>query len=159
MQNFVPFRDFGIQLIGVIALFVHTWEPKRDIVSQNAATLRHEAWTVQGEFALTHDEPAFTRVVPKRPFDLSRSGYWSGWTFAARYSAQRLDALASDLNFADAARFARVTQAFSVAIGWYASREFRFQWIWEHSDFKGANSRYAASTTSDILIFRFTLIF
>lgn len=78
---------------------------------------------------------------------------------AARYSQQRLDPEVFLLNFADATKFVQTTKAFSVALNWYLSRELRFQWIWEHSDFKGANSSYAASRADDMLISRFTILY
>ena len=72
--------------LGVMSLFVHTWEPKRDQVTGQAARLQHEAWTVQGEFSLTEDEPAYNRPIVRKPFDLSKPGHWGVWTLAARYS-------------------------------------------------------------------------
>lgn len=143
----------------VTSLFVHTWEPKHDVLSGRAATLQHEAWVVQGEFLLTDDQASYTRVNPRRPFDLSKPGAWGAWELAARYSEQHLDPETFGLQFGDASQFARTTKAFSVALNWYANREFRLQWVWEHSDFKGSSPAYVAAGTSDIVITRFTLLY
>ncbi len=145
--------------IGVMSTFVHTWEPKIDKSRGKSAILQNEAWMVQAEVSLTDDEPAFNRVTPKRPFDLSKKGAWGAWTLAARYSEQRIDPTAFGLNFADATQYVQTTKGTSLAVNWYASREFRFQWIWEHSEFQGVNQSYAASRTGDMLIFRLTLIY
>ncbi|TAJ25619.1 MAG: hypothetical protein EPO64_07845 [Nitrospirae bacterium] len=145
--------------IGVMSTFVHTWEPKTDKSTGRSATLQNEAWMAQAEFSLTDDEPAFNRVTPKRPFDLSKKGAWGAWTLGARYSEQRIDPQAFGLHFADATQYVQTTKGSSLAVNWYASREFRYQWIWEHSEFQGANQAYAKSRTSDMLIFRFTLIY
>lgn len=159
----VPQMSWFWNRVGVLAIFVHTWEPKIDRVTNTTAKLQHQAWSAQAEFALTDDEPAFNRVNPKRPFDgtwesFSR-GNWGAWTFAVRYSEQRLDPNAFALNFADVTQFAQTAKAYSVALNWCASREFRFQNIWEHTDFEGASSAYAASGKSDVLITRITLIY
>jgi phosphate-selective porin len=149
--------------LGMMSTFVHTWEPKIDRATGRTARLQHQAWMVQGEFALTDDEPAFNRVTPRRPFDGTWESFarahWGAWTLAARYSEQQLDADTFTLNFGDAGRFARTARGYSVALNWYANREFRFQNIWEHTDFKGANSTYVASRAADMLIFRVTLIY
>ncbi|MDE3225925.1 MAG: hypothetical protein KGN30_10990 [Nitrospirota bacterium] len=145
--------------LGVMSAFVHTWEPKIDKSMGKAALLQNEAWMAQAEVSLTDDEPAFNRVTPRRPFDLAKKGHWGAWTVAARYSEQRIDPQAFGLNFADATQYVQTTKGTSFAVNWYASREFRYQWIWEHSEFQGANQTYAAPRTSDMLIFRFTLIY
>ena len=145
--------------LGVTSLFVHTWEPKRDLVTGNSAVLQHEAFVVQGQFLLTDDEASYNRVTPKHPFDLTKPGAWGAWELAARYSQQRLDPEVFALNFSDSTQFAQMTKAFSAALNWYLNRELRFQCIWEHSDFKGANSSYAASGTDDVVISRFTILY
>ncbi|TAJ07322.1 MAG: hypothetical protein EPO61_15305 [Nitrospirae bacterium] len=145
--------------LGVMATFIHTWEPKIDKTTGKAGLLQNEAWMAQAEVAVTDDEPAFIRVTPRQPFDLSKKGRWGAWTVAARYSEQRIDPQAFGLNFADTAQYVRTTKATSFAVNWYASREFRYQWIWEHSEFQGANQMYAAPRAANMLIFRFTLIY
>lgn len=148
---------------GMMSTFVHTWEQKIDRSNGRAALLQNQAWMVQGEFALTDDEPAFNRITPKHPFDgtwesFSR-GDWGAWSIAGRYSEQQLDPASFGANFADATIFARTAKGYSLALIWYASREIRFQSIWEHTDFKGASSAFAASGTSDFFIFRATLMY
>lgn len=155
----VPQMMWFWERLGVMSLFVHTWEPKRDTATGNSALLQHEAFVVQAQLLLTDDKASYNRVTPQHPFDLTKPGAWGAWELAARYSQQRLDPEAFVLNFADAAQFVQTTKAFSVALNWYLSRELRFQWIWEHSDFKGANSSYAASATDDMLISRFTILY
>ena len=149
--------------LGMMSTFVHTWEHKIDRATGAAAQLQHQAWMVQGELALTDDEPAFNRVTPNRPFDGTwesfTRGNWGAWTIAARYSEQELDPQAFGLAFGDVTRYARTTKGYSVALNWYASREFRFQNMWEHTDFKGATSAFTAAGKSDMLIFRMTLIY
>lgn len=145
--------------IGIISTFVHTWEPKIDHASGKTGTLQHQAWMVQGEFALTDDEPSFNRVTPKRPLTFQRGGGWGAWTIAARYSEQRLDAETFTLNFGDPILYARTAKGASVAVNWYASREVRMQAIYEHTDFIGANRTFHATPFSDMLIFRATLIY
>lgn len=149
--------------LGLMSTFVHTWEPKIDRATGNTARLQHQAWMVQGEIALTDDEPAFNRVTPTRPFDGTWESFSRGnrgaWTLALRYSEQTLDPQTFGSDFGDAAKYARTAKGYSVALNWYANREFRFQNIWEHTDFKGANAGYAASTKADMLIFRMTLIY
>lgn len=149
--------------LGIMSTFVHTWEHKIDRATGATAQLQHQAWMAQGEFALTDDEPAFNRVTPRRPFDGTwesfTRGNWGAWTIAARYSEQTLDADTFRLNFGDATQYARTAKGYSVALNWYASREFRFQNMWEHTDFKGANGTYAAAGKADMLIFRMTLIY
>ena len=149
--------------LGMMSTFVHTWEHKIDRATGAAAQLQHQAWMVQGELALTDDEPAFNRVTPNRPFDGTwesfTRGDWGAWTIAARYSEQELDPQAFGLAFGDVTRYARTTKGYSVALNWYASREFRFQNMWEHTDFKGATSAFTAAGKSDMLIFRMTLIY
>lgn len=149
--------------IGVMSTFIHSWEPKIDHASGRSGTLQHQAWMVQGEFALTDDEPAFNRVAPKHPFDgrwgSFTHGNWGAWTIAARYSEQDLDPNTFGLNLGAATIYARTAKGYSLALNWYASREIRLQSIWEHTDLKGANSTYVASGTSDFLIFRATLIY
>lgn len=149
--------------LGVMSTFVHTWEHKVDRTTGAAALLQHQAWMVQGEFALTDDEPAFNRVTPKDPFDgrpeSFLNGKWGAWTIAGRYSEQTLDSDTFRLNFGDTTKYARTTKGYSVALNWYASREFRFQNIWEHTDFQGANGTFASAGKADMLIFRMTLIY
>lgn len=145
--------------LGAMATFVHTWEPKIDHATGRAAELQNEAWMVQGEFALTDDEPAFTRVTPRKPFDLKKSGHWGAWTLAARYSEQRVDPQAFGLNFASVTQYAQTAKGSSLALNWYASREFRLQFIWEHSILQGATPSFKPTPISDILIFRYTLIY
>lgn len=112
---------------------------------------------------MTDDEPAFNRATPKRPFDGTwdsfKRGYWGAWTIAARYSEQELNPAILALNFGDATQYARTGKGFSLAINWYASREIRLQNTWEHTDFKGGTSAYAAAGTADQLIVRMTLIY
>jgi phosphate-selective porin len=145
--------------LGMMSTFVHTWEPKIDRASGNTATLQNQAWMVQGEFALTDDEPAFNRITPKRPFDPRKSGYWGAWTIAARYSEQRVDRQAFALNLTDTTLYAQAAKGFSLALNWYASREIRLQGIWEHTDFRGGTPNFIASPTSEFLIGRVTLIY
>lgn len=159
----LPQASWYWKRVGLMSTFVHTWEPKINRTTGAAAELQHQAWMVQGEVALTDDEPAFNRITPKHPFDgqwesFSR-GQWGAWTIAARYSEQTLDADAFRLNFGDATKYARTARGYSVALNWYASREFRFQNIWEHTDFKGADGTYAAAGKANMLIFRMTLIY
>ncbi len=146
-----------------MSTFVHTWEPKIDRATGRAAQLQHQAWMVQGELALTDDEPAFNRVTSKRPFDgtwdsFSR-GQWGAWTLAARYSEQEVDPETFGLSFGDPTRYARGAKGYSLALNWYASREFRLQNIWEHTDFRGGTSAFAAARTADQAIIRMTLIY
>ncbi len=145
--------------VGVTSLFVHTWEPKIDNATSRSATLQHQAWVVQAQFLLTDDEAAYDRVTPNHPFDLTKPGAWGALEVAARYSEQRIDPETFRLNFADATQYVQTTKAFSVALNWYLSREVRVQGIWEHSDFKGANPSYQASSTDDMLITRVTLLY
>lgn len=145
--------------LGVTSLFVHTWEPKRDAVTGKTAELQHQAWVVQTQFLLTDDEAAYDRATPKHPFDLSKPGAWGAWELALRYSEQRIDPATFRLSFADATQYVQTTKAFSVALNWYLSREVRLQWIWEHSDFTGANPAYQASGKDDMLITRLTLLY
>lgn len=148
---------------GMMSTFVHTWEQKIDRATGKAALLQNQAWMIQGEFALTDDEPAFNRVTPKHPFDGTwnsfSKGNWGAWTIGVRYSEQRLDSAIFGLNFGDPTLYARTAKGYSLALSWYASREVRFQNIWEHTDFTGASSAFAASGTSDFFIFRATLIY
>lgn len=159
----LPQMSWYWKRIGVMSTFVHTWEHKMDRTTGAAAQLQHQAWMVQGEVSLTDDEPAFNRVTPKQPFDAQwesfSRGHWGAWTIAARYSEQTLDADTFRLNFGDPTKYARTARGYSVALNWYASREFRFQNIWEHTDFKGADGTYAAAGKADLLIFRMTLIY
>jgi phosphate-selective porin OprO/OprP len=149
--------------LGMMSTFVHTWEHKIDRASGNAALLQNQAWMVQGEFALTDDEPAFNRLTPNHPFDGTwgsfARGNWGGWTIAARYAEQYLDPSIFGLQFGDATQYARSAKAYSLGVTWYANREFRIQGMWEHTDLKGANSTYAASGTSDFIIVRLTLMY
>jgi len=78
---------------------------------------------------------------------------------AARYSEQRLDPSTFGLQFGDATLYAQSAKGYSIGFNWYASREFRLQGMWEHTDLKGANSTYAASGTSDFIIVRVTLMY
>ncbi|MEW6543874.1 MAG: porin [Nitrospirota bacterium] len=157
----VPQMSWFWGRLGVMSLFVHTWEPKINRATGLTGTVQNEAWMVQGEFALTDDEPAFIRVTPKRPFNPARplSGNWGAWTIAARYSEQRVDPQAFGLGFASAQLYAQTAKGTSVALNWYASREFRLQGIWEHTDFFGATPAFSASNRADLLIVRFTLIY
>lgn len=91
----------------------HRAKPSLDQTACAATTLQNQAWMVMGEFARTDDEPAFNRVTPKRPFDLSKPGYWGAWTIAARYSERRLDAATFGLNYGDATPYARSAKGFS----------------------------------------------
>lgn len=145
--------------IGLISTFVHTWEPKVDRSTGKAGLLQHQAWMIQGELALTDDEPAFNRVLPKRPLTMRPGGGWGAWTFALRYSEQRLDHQTFTLNLGDATQYAETAKGYSVALNWYPSREMRMQAIWEHTDFKGANSSFTATPFSDVLVFRATLLY
>lgn len=145
--------------LGITSLFVHTWEPKRDAATNTAAVLQHEAFVLQAQFLLTDDDASYNRVTPKHPFAFAKPGAWGAWELAARYSQQRLDPDAFALNFADATQYVQTTKASSVALNWYLNRELRVQWIWEHSDFKGANSRYTASRADDMVISRFTILY
>ncbi len=158
-SRLLPQMTWYWERLGVMSTFIHTWEPKVDRATGAATTLQNQAWMVMAEFALTDDEPSFNRVTPKKPFDLSKPGHWGAWTISARYSEQRLDAATFGLNYGDATRYARSAKGFSAGLTWYASREFRFQNIWEHTDLKGADGRYAASGTDDMLIFRATLLY
>lgn len=148
---------------GVMSTFIHTWEPKIDHATGRSDTLQHQAWMVQGEVALTDDEPAFNRVTPKKPFDGTwnsfKRGNWGAVTIAARYAEQYLDPSTFGLGFGNATIFARTAKGYSVGLTWYASREFRIQSMWEHTDLKGANSTYVASGTSDFIIVRLTLMY
>ena len=141
-----------------MSTFIHTWEPKIDRATGKSDMLQHQAWMVQGEVALTDDEPAFNRVIPKNPFDLSKPGHWGAFTIAGRYSEQYLDPATFGLNFGSATLYARTAKGYSLDLTWYASREFRIQSMWEHTDFKGANPTFIASGTSDFMIIRVTLI-
>lgn len=145
--------------IGMMSTFIHTWEPKIDRATGRTAMLQHQAWMIQGEVALTDDEPAFTRITPKRPLSFHKGGGWGAWTMALRYSEQRLDDQSFTLGFGDAALYAKTAKGFSVALNWYASREIRMQAMWEHTDFIGANPTFGATPFSDMLIFRGTLIY
>jgi hypothetical protein len=144
---------------GVMSTFVHTWEPKIDHATSKSDTLQNQAWMVQGEVALTDDEPAFNRVTPRKPFDLDKPGYWGAFTFAARYSEQSLDPATFGLNYGNATQFARTAKGYSLCLTWYGSREVRVQNIWEHTDFKGANPTFVASGTSDFVIIRLTVMY
>ena len=149
--------------VGVMSTFIHTWEPKIDRATGRSGTLQHQAWMVQGEFALTDDEPAFNRVNPQHPFkgtwESFAKGNWGAWTIAGRYSEQRLDPDTFGLNFGNATIYARTAKGLSAALNWYANREIRLQGIWEHTDFKGANAAFVASGTSDFVIVRVTLLY
>ena len=112
---------------GVMSTFIHTWEPKIDRATGKSDMLQHQAWMVQGEVALTDDEPAFNRVIPKNPFDLSKPGHWGAFTIAGRYSEQYLDPATFGLNFGSATLYARTAKGYSLDLTWYASREFRIQ--------------------------------
>lgn len=155
----VPQMMWFWERLGITSLFVHTWEPKHDTITGKAAELQHEAWVIQGQFLLTDDEAAYDRVTPNHPFDMTKPGAWGAWEIAARYSEQRIDPETFRLNFADATQYVQTTKAYSVALNWYLTREVRVQGIWEHSDFKGANSSYHASSTDDMLITRVTLLY
>ena len=144
---------------GVMSTFIHTWEPKIDRATGRSDTLQHQAWMVQGEVALTDDEPAFNRVTPKKPLDLSKPAYWGAFTIAARYSEQNLDPATFGLHYTDATLSARTAKGYSLCLTWYWSREFRMQGIWEHTDLKGANPTFIASGTSDFMIIRLTLMY
>ena len=148
---------------GVMSTFIHSWEPKIDRATGRSDTLQHQAWMVQGEVALTDDEPAFNRVTPKHPFDgtwgsFSR-GDWGALTIGGRYSEQYLDSATFGDQFGNSTLYARTAKGYSATINWYASREFRMQAMWEHTDLKGANSTYTASGTSDFVIIRVTLLY
>ena len=149
--------------LGVMSTFIHTWEPKIDHATGRSDTLQHEAWMVQGEVALTDDEPAFNRLNPKHPFDGTwgsfKRGNWGAFTIAGRYSEQYLDPSTFGLGFGNATIYARTAKGYSIDLTWYANREFRIQSMWEHTDLKGANSTYIASGTSDFIIVRITLMY
>jgi phosphate-selective porin len=149
--------------LGVMSTFIHSWEPKINHATGRSDTLQHQAWMVQGEVALTDDEPAFNRLTPRHPFDGTwssfRNGNWGAFTIAARYSEQRLDPSTFGLQFGDATLYAQSAKGYSIGFNWYASREFRLQGMWEHTDLKGADSTYAASGTSDFIIVRVTLMY
>ncbi len=155
----VPQMMWFWKRLGVTSLYVHTWEPKRDTASGSVTLLQHEAFVAQAQFLLTDDEASYNRATPKHPFDLAKPGAWGAWELAARYSQQRLDRDVFALNYADATQFVQTTRAFSVALNWYLNRELRIQEIWEHSNFKGANSSYAASRTDDMIISRITILY
>ena len=149
--------------LGVMSTFIHSWEPKINHATGRSDTLQHQAWMAQGEVALTDDEPAFNRLTPRHPFDGTwssfRNGNWGAFTIAARYSEQRLDPSTFGLQFGDATLYAQSAKGYSIGFNWYASREFRLQGMWEHTDLKGANSTYAASGTLDFIIVRVTLMY
>jgi len=149
--------------LGVMSTFIHSWEPKINHATGRSDTLQHQAWMAQGEVALTDDEPAFNRLTPRHPFDGTwssfRNGNWGAFTIAARYSEQRLDPSTFGLQFGDAPLYAQSAKGYSIGFNWYASREFRLQGMWEHTDLKGANSTYAASGTLDFIIVRVTLMY
>jgi len=159
----LPQMSWFWKRLGVMSTFIHSWEPKIDHATGRSATLQHQAWMVQGEFALTDDEPAFNRVTPKHPFDGTwesfRRGNWGAVTIAGRYSEQHLDPATFGLQFGQSTLYAQTAKGYSVDLTWYASREFRMQGMWEHTDFNGANSTYAASGKSDFVIIRVTLLY
>ncbi|WP_447972207.1 porin [Nitrospira sp. Kam-Ns4a] len=145
--------------LGMMATFVHTWEPNLNQTTGRTAALQNQAWMVQGEVALTDDEPAFNRITPKTSFDLTKPGHWGALTFAARYSEQQVDPDAFGLNFASAVLYARTARGVSLALNWYMSREIRHQVVYEHTDLFGATPAFATAPTTDLLAYRFTLIY
>lgn len=81
-QGAIPQMTWFWGRFGMKSTFVHTWEPKIDRATRKTAQMQNQAWMVQGEFALTDDEPAFNHVTPKRPFDGTgdsfKRGHWGG---------------------------------------------------------------------------------
>lgn len=158
ITGFTPFLRWYWGRLGLMSIYSYVTEREKNLSTNRVALLHYQAWAVEGTFLLTDDVASFTTVKPKKPFDLSK-GHWGAWEVAARVAELDVDPDAFALGFASPTSNVQTTKGLSVGLNWYLYQNAKVQVHWEHSDFKGYNSSFGGSGTSNALITRVSLMF
>jgi phosphate-selective porin OprO and OprP len=101
------------------------------------ATLRSDAWQIQGYVFLTGEDEAYDKATPKA--DVGHGG-WGAWEIVARYHAINFDDAAFDggaNSFANPASAVRAAHAVGMGLNWYLNRNLKTQIDYEITHFTG----------------------
>src|SRR5262249_36948275 len=101
------------------------------------ASLRNDAWQIQGYFFLTGEEEGYDNATPRA--EVGHGGF-GAWEIVARYHAINFDQaafLGGANSFANPATAVRAAHAVGVGLNWYLNRNFKTQLDYEITHFDG----------------------
>ena len=115
--------------------------------------LDFSAWQVAASFVLG-GHPSYDGVIVDKPVGPKSYG---AFELAARYTEQHNDKKAFAVGYADSTKSAQAIHAGTVALNWYANRDFRAQLDVEYAEFVGggkppADSIYANRPTETTIL-------
>jgi phosphate-selective porin OprO/OprP len=99
---------------------------------------QNTAWSVSASYFLTGEENSFKAVTPKHPFKPSEGG-WGAFEIAARLQHLDVDNAIFPL-FANPGTSATEATTWGVGLNWYLNRNFKLNFNYENTDFKGGSS-------------------
>jgi phosphate-selective porin OprO/OprP len=142
----------GYYYIGPFGLFGEYVISEQKIRKNNPTQFgrfQNRAWTVSASYFLTGEENSFKAVTPKRPFNLSEGG-WGALEIAARVQQLDVDDAIFPL-FANPNTSVSKATTWGGGVNWYLNKNFKLNFDYEKTDFKGGTSPLLAKGEQVVL--------